>query len=77
MNGIMAVSEKSLDDFIEIYERVEGERLEREEAREIANRLVGIYRLVLSEPIPSPDAQHAEPVAPPTARRRSQRGRRR
>ncbi|MDB5190397.1 MAG: hypothetical protein JWN49_723 [Parcubacteria group bacterium] len=69
----MAVSEESLNEFIEIYERVEGLRLEREEAREIANRLVAIYRLILSEPIPPPDTQDVEPVGPPSARRRSPR----
>jgi flagellin-specific chaperone FliS len=50
MNGIMAVSEERLDEFIEIYERVEGEQLPREEAQEIANNLVNLYRLIMRPP---------------------------
>lgn len=58
MNGIMAVSEERLDEFIEIYERVEGEHLPREEAREIANNLVNLYRLIMRPP-PNEQAQIA------------------
>jgi flagellin-specific chaperone FliS len=58
MNGIMAVSEERLDEFIEIYERVEDEHLPREKAREIANNLVNLYRLIMRPP-PSEQAQIA------------------
>ena len=47
MNGIMAVSEQRLDEFIEIYERVEGQHIEREEARKIADNLVTLYLLFM------------------------------
>lgn len=52
------VSEESLDEFIEIYERVEGEHLPREEARVIANNLVNLYRLIMRPP-PNEEAQTA------------------
>ncbi len=43
----MAISEQRLDEFIEIYERVEGEHVERDEARKIADDLVTLYRLFM------------------------------
>lgn len=43
----MAISEQRLDEFIEIYERVEGEYIEREEASKIADNLVTLYRLFM------------------------------
>lgn len=58
----MAVSEASLDEFIDIYERTEGERLPREEAREIANNLVNLYRLIMRPP-PNEQAQTAVEVS--------------
>ena len=56
----MAVSEQRLDEFIEIYERVEGERLPREEAREMANNLVTLYRLIMQPPPNEPPQTAAE-----------------
>lgn len=47
----MAISDKRLDDFIEIYEKVFEQRLSREEALPIATRLVTIYRLI-TQPLP-------------------------
>jgi hypothetical protein len=63
MNGIMAVSEESLDEFIEIYERVHGERLPHEEAREVATNLLNVYKLLLSSP---EQASQTSPEGPPT-----------
>lgn len=62
MSSIMAISEESLDEFIDIYERTEGERLERESARDIATNLVNLYRLIMRPP-PNEQAQTA-PAAP-------------
>jgi hypothetical protein len=71
--GHVSVSEERLDEFIEIYERVEGERIPREEAREIANHLVAPYRLVLSSPPEqSSHTSPVEPSTPPSTRRRSE-----
>ena len=58
----MAVSEERLDEFIEIYERVEGANLPREEAREIANNLVNLYRLIMRPP-PNEQTQTAVEVS--------------
>ena len=46
----MALSEKDLDEFIEMYESVEGERLDRDGARRIATNLIELYRLILLTP---------------------------
>ena len=46
----MALSEKDLDEFIEIYESVEGERLDRGEARQVATNLIEVYRLIFLTP---------------------------
>jgi hypothetical protein len=54
----MAVSEERLDEFIEIYERVECERLSREEARAMAENLIDLYRLIMRPP-PNEQAQTA------------------
>ena len=55
----MAISDKRLDDFIERYEKVYGERITRDEARPIATRLVTIYR-VITKPLPSEFNEAAE-----------------
>ena len=55
----MAISEKDLDEFIEIYEIAEGERLARDKARMIATNLIEVYRLILlTPPTQLPQAPH-------------------
>lgn len=66
MNGIMAVSEENLDEFIDIYERTEGDHLPREEAREVANNLVNLYRIIMQPP-PHEQVQNAD-EAPSSSR---------
>ncbi|HEX8300270.1 hypothetical protein [Sphingomonas sp.] len=47
----MILPDDRLDDFIDRYERVYGERLSREEASPIATRVLDVYRLV-TRPLP-------------------------
>jgi len=49
-DGIMAISDKRLSEFIAIYEAVFGESLTPDEARPIADRLVTVYRLLTRPP---------------------------
>lgn len=56
MVGNMALSDASIDEFIEIYAEEYGERLTREEARPIATNLVNFFRLI-SRPPPNEIAQ--------------------
>ena len=48
----MPIIEDRLREFIRLYEEETGERIDMEEAREIASRLVELY-MMLSEPLPS------------------------
>jgi hypothetical protein len=43
----MNISDKRIDEFIDIYEHVHGERLSHGEARIVAGKLVMLYRLLL------------------------------
>jgi len=45
------LTEKDIDEFIEIYERVYKERISRDDAREMANRLLTLYE-ILAQPLP-------------------------
>ncbi len=47
----MIIPDDRLDDFIDRYERVYGERLSREEARPVATRVLDLYRLI-TQPLP-------------------------
>ena len=51
----MAVSDESLDEFINLYANEFGVQLTRAEARPIATNLVNLYRMVMQPP-PNPGA---------------------
>jgi hypothetical protein len=42
----MRISERALDEFIQIYEEEFGEKIDRKEATEIAYRVLALYRLL-------------------------------
>ena len=52
----MAISDESLDEFIDLYANEFGEHLSRAEARPIATNLVNLYRMVM-QPLPNPGAE--------------------
>ena len=64
MVSIMAISDQSLDEFIELYASEFGERLTRAEARPIATNLVKLYRMVM-QPSSNPcaDPSQIDPAA--------------
>jgi flagellin-specific chaperone FliS len=43
----MTIDDRSVDEFIDIYEDEFGERLTRKQASEIADRLITLYRLLV------------------------------
>lgn len=43
----MAISQGRLEELIEVYEEVFGERLTHEEARAVGNRLLTVFRLFM------------------------------
>ena len=62
----MAISDESLDQFIDLYANEFGEHLTRAEARPIATNLVNLYRTVMQPP-QNPGAE-APPIDPAASR---------
>jgi hypothetical protein len=62
----MPISDRQLQEFIELYEQECGERLPREEARAMLSRLVELY-VRLAEPLPgeASDEPEANGRSPP------------
>lgn len=50
----MAISQTRLDEFIALYEKAHGERLNRDEAEALAERVIGFYRLLTQPPSSAP-----------------------
>jgi hypothetical protein len=46
----MRVSDEALDEFIKIYKKEFKEKISREEAREMASRLLTLYQLLSQKP---------------------------
>jgi len=49
----MAISEQSLDAFIDAYERANGERLTREDALDAVHRVLAFVKLLSTPPVES------------------------
>ncbi len=60
----MDIQDKTLDEFIDIYEGSTGERLERSEASHLLRKLLQLYRLLLS-PLPPDDGPQEAPLEAP------------
>jgi len=67
MGVIMTVSNPRLEEFIDLWEQVYGERLSTGEARAIAARLVRFYRL-MARPLPENAAAQTAPEEPSSNR---------
>ena len=62
---VMTVSDRRLEEFIDLWEQIYGERLAAGEARVIAARLVRFYRLIM-RPLPeepTPQSQSGREAA--------------
>ena len=63
-DNTMALSDESLDEFVEIYAADFGERLSHDDARVIADRLLSFVRLITQ---PRHDVDVARPQSDPAA----------
>lgn len=58
----MKISNTSLDEFIEIYQKEFGKEISREDALEMATRLINLY-LIIYRPLPG---ERRDGVTPPS-----------